>query len=84
MRISTFLLLSIFINLSSSAQNLRNFWRYNPSVSADDLQEAQTVNDLSDELWQRFQIPSKDREILNEKLRFTIGFQLNSNTSYAS
>lgn len=84
MKILTFLLVSVLINSPLIGQSSRNFWRYNPSVSADDLQEAQSVNDLSYELWQRMQMPSREREVLNNKLRYTIGFQLNSNTSYAS
>ncbi|MFT6166609.1 MAG: hypothetical protein ACJAV5_000603 [Vicingaceae bacterium] len=84
MKTLTFLLLSVLINTLSTGQDSEKLWRYNPVVSADDLQEAQTVNDLSNELWQRMQMPSREREVLNNKLRYTVGFQLNSNTSYAS
>tara|TARA_B110000503_G_scaffold142690_1_gene240377 strand:- start:2714 stop:3481 length:768 start_codon:yes stop_codon:yes gene_type:complete len=84
MKTLTFLLISVLINTLSIGQNSEKLWRYNPAVSADDLQEAQAVNDLSNELWQRFQMPSNEREVLNNKLRYTIGYQLNSNTSYAS
>ena len=84
MRILTFLLLFILISITLIGQNPGNLWRYNPAVSADDLQEAQTVNDLSAELWQMMQIPNQDRQILDEKLKFTMGFQVQKNRNYGS
>lgn len=58
--------------------------RLNPAVSVHDLKSAQTVNQLSPKLWQMMKIPSHERAILDDKLRFSIGFQVQNSTSYAS
>ena len=84
MRPTAIFLLFLSMYFNTLGQNSADLWRFNPAVSADDLQDAQTVNDLSAELWQMMRLPNQDRQILDEKIKFTMGFQVQNKRSYAS
>lgn len=58
--------------------------RINPAVSLHHLKKAQFVNQLSSKLWQRMNMPSNERNALDEQLKFSIGFQAHQSKSYAS